>query len=40
MTLREVEENKLAKADKARLIARSILATVLSEIKSKEAVNA
>jgi chromosome partitioning protein len=39
MTLREVQENKLAKTDKARLIAQSILATILSEIKNKEAVN-
>lgn len=39
MTLKEVEENKLAKTDKARLIAQSLLATILSEISTKEAVN-
>lgn len=40
MTLPEVEKNGLAKADKARLIAQSILATILSEIKGKETLNA
>lgn len=40
MTLAEVEENRLAKTEKARLIAQSILATILEQIHNKEAVNA
>lgn len=39
MTLAEVEENKLAKTEKARLIAQSVLANILDEIQNKEAVN-
>jgi len=40
MTLAEVEANKLAKTEKARHIAQSVLANILDEIQNKEAVNA
>lgn len=40
MTLAEVEADRLAKTDKARRIAQSILADILSEIQDKEAVDA
>jgi len=39
MTLAEVEQAGLAKAEKARRIAQSILADVLGEIQNKEASN-
>lgn len=39
MTLAEVEKAGLAKCERARSIAQSILVTVLEEIKAKEAVN-
>lgn len=40
MTLAEVEAASLAKTEKARRIAQSVLADILSEIQNKEAVNA
>lgn len=40
MTLSEVEEQKLAKTEKARILAQSILANILDEIQNREAVNA
>jgi chromosome partitioning protein len=40
MTLGEVEAAKLSKTEKARRIAQSVLADILSEIQNKEAVNA
>lgn len=40
MTLEEVETAKLAKTEKARRIAQSILANILDEIRSRETINA
>jgi chromosome partitioning protein len=40
MTLGEVEEHKLAKTEKARIIAQSILANILDQIQNREAVDA
>ena len=40
MTLAEVEEANLAKTEKARLIAQSVLANILDEIQNREPVNA
>ncbi|MFV3533542.1 hypothetical protein ACNJI7_21195, partial [Mycobacterium tuberculosis] len=40
MTLGEVEEAGLAKTEKARRIAQSVLADILSEIQDKETVDA
>ena len=39
-TLAEVESEKLAKTEKARFIAQTLLANILDEIKQKEALNA
>lgn len=39
MTLSEVENNKLAKTEKARHIAQSVLANILDELQTKETAN-
>ena len=40
MTLAEVQAQKLAKTERARLIAQSLLASILDEIQTREATNA